>query len=292
MPSMPPSRPASRQFIDHEAGRVEENMSALIGRRNALRLLGASAAAVCPVCYNLSVAHAAPAAEAHGHDAPHWSYEGKGAPEKWGQLQADFRVCDLGLEQTPVDLKGAVRAEVGGVEPAFREAPLRVLNNGHTIQVNCQGGGQTRISGTSYELLQFHFHHPSEHLLSGKRFDLECHFVHRSASGELAVLGVFIRPGGANAALQPIWDAMPAQEGPERNAGTAVRPGDLLPRGRGFFRYAGSLTTPPCSEGVVWTVFKDPIEASPEQIRRFAQLFPVNARPVQGLHRRFLLESP
>jgi carbonic anhydrase len=147
------------------------------------------------------------------------------------------------------------------------------------------------ISGTRYELVQFHFHHPSEHLLSGKKFDMELHFVHRSEAGRLAVLGVFIQPGAANAALGPIWAAMPAEAGPARDAGAVVRPAALLPATRGYFRYTGSLTTPPCSEGVLWTVYKDPIEASPDQIRRFAALFPVNARPAQSVARRYLLET-
>jgi len=241
-------------------------------------------------------ASTAQAADAHAatpgaHAAPHWSYDGDGAPASWGRLSPDFKVCELGLEQTPIDLNGGIRASVGSVEIGFRPIPLKVLNNGHTIQVNCEPGSKSRINGTDYDLLQFHFHHPSEHLLSGKAFDLECHFVHRSAAGDLAVIGVFIKPGTENTALQPIWQAMPASETPERNAGTTIDVGDLLPQVREYFRYAGSLTTPPCSEGVLWTVFRHAIEASPEQIRRFAQLFPVNARPVMPINRRFLLES-
>ena len=262
-------------------------------RRSFLRVFGVGAAALCPICLSLTgdAARAAETAKAGGHAAPHWGYQGEGAPERWGQLSPDFRVCDLGLEQTPVDLKGAVRAELGQVEPNFQPMPLRIVNNGHTIQVNCDPGSGSRIGGARYELLQFHFHHPSEHLLAGARFDLECHFVHRNSGGELAVLGVFIRPGAHSAALEPIWDAMPAKEGPEQRAAATVRPMELLPARRTYFRYFGSLTTPPCSEGVLWTVYRDPIEASREQIQRFAQLFPVNARPVLPLHRRFLIES-
>jgi carbonic anhydrase len=168
---------------------------------------------------------------------------------------------------------------------------LRVVNNGHTIQVNADPGSSCVIGGTSYVLQQFHFHHPSEHLLSGKPFDIECHFVHRSAAGDIAVIGVFMRPGETNRALQPIWDAMPRQEGPERDAGTTYDPGALLPANPGYYRYTGSLTTPPCSQGIVWTVLQQPIEASPEQIRQFAALYKNNARPVQGHNRRYLLQS-
>ncbi|QEX24596.1 carbonate dehydratase [Hypericibacter adhaerens] len=226
----------------------------------------------------------------HG-EAAHWSYEGEAGPQNWGELSADFKVCELGFEQTPIDLKNAISAQLAGVEPDFRPMPLKILNNGHTIQVNCDPGSRSRIDGRSFELLQFHFHHPSEHLLAGRAFDLELHFVHRAESGQLAVLGVFIQQGAENAALQPIWAGMPAVAGPVQDVGTQITPASLLPTERGFFRYQGSLTTPPCSEGVLWTMFKQPIEASEDQIRKFAALFPSNARPVQGVNRRFLLQS-
>jgi Carbonic anhydrase len=194
------------------------------------------------------------------------------------------------MEQTPVDLLGAVLAETGPLEVNFPELQLTLVNNGHTIQANCAGSGHTLIAGTRFELVQFHFHHPSEHLVAGKRFPLECHFVHKSGSGQLAVLGVFIKEGAENAGLAKVFAAMPKEAGAQVPAG-AMNPGTLLPAARGYYRYAGSLTTPPCSEGVLWTVFREPIEASPAQIAQFAALFPMNARPVQGLGRRYLLES-
>jgi carbonic anhydrase len=257
-----------------------------ISRRHALRQLGLGAV-VCPACLALG-ARVGLAGTGHG---AHWGYEGDVGPDHWGELRPDFKVCELGFEQTPVDLTGAVRAELSGVQPLFQTMPLRILNNGHTIQANCAPGSKTLIGGEPFELLQFHFHHPSEHLLSGRAFDLELHFVHKSAAGQLAVLGVFIRPGAENPALAPLWAAMPAEAGDEQAVDATIAPAELLPADRGFFRYQGSLTTPPCSEGVLWTVFKTPIEASTAQIRQFAALFPVNARPAQPLHRRYLLES-
>jgi carbonic anhydrase len=139
--------------------------------------------------------------------------------------------------------------------------------------------------------LQFHLHHPSEHLLAGKNFDLECHFVHKASTGALAVTGVFIRPGAANAALKAFFESMPAKEGPEVRGGNTIDVGAVLPKSGGYFRYMGSLTTPPCSEGLTWTVHKEPIEASVEQIQKFAALFPKNARPVQKRNRRFLIDA-
>ncbi|WP_374652423.1 carbonic anhydrase [Dongia sp.] len=256
-------------------------------RRKFLQSL-AITGALCPICSALGAKFAAAQTT---HAGPHWTYEGEGGPEHWGELSPDFKVCELGFEQTPIDLTRAVSAQLTGVIPQFQPMPLKILNNGHTVQVNCQPGSRSLIDGKSFELLQFHFHHPSEHLLSGQSFDLELHFVHRSAEGQLAVLGVFIRAGAENAALVPVWAAMPKEAAEEADAGTTIALDGLLPVGRGFFRYQGSLTTPPCSEGVLWTVFKDPIEASTAQIGQFAALFPNNARPVQSLHRRFLLDS-
>ncbi len=253
-----------------------------LSRRKMLARVLAGVA--CPIC-------AAAVGQAFADGGAHWGYEGESGPEHWGGLSADFKVCELGVEQTPIDIKGATRAELAGVSPSFQPMPLKILNNGHTIQANCAPGSRTVINGQPFDLLQFHFHHPSEHLLSGKAFDLELHFVHRSEKGQLAVLGIFIAPGAENAALAPIWAAMPKEAGEEQAMGTTITPADLLPADRGFFRYQGSLTTPPCSEGVLWTVFKNPIEASPAQIRQFAELFPANARPAMPLHQRFLLES-
>lgn len=257
-----------------------------LGRRQALRtMLGAAAAAACPICSAFAEG------QAPAHAGAHWTYEGAAGPENWGELSADFKVCSLGMEQTPIDLKSSIRAETGMVEPAFQPMPLKIHNNGHTIQVHCAEGSHSAISGQKFGLVQFHFHHPSEHLLSGKATEMELHFVHKSEDGRLAVLGVFIRQGQENAALAPIWAAMPREAGEPQSVGQTIDPAALLPANRQYFRYKGSLTTPPCSEGVLWTVFRDPIEASAQQIRQFAELFPVNARPVMPLNSRFLLES-
>jgi carbonic anhydrase len=233
---------------------------------------------------------AAPGPSGSGGHA-HWSYAGNTGPEHWGTLQPDFKVCELGLEQTPIDLRASVKGEPGAVALDYKPQPLRIVNSGHTIQVNTDPGCVCSIGATRYELLQFHFHHPSEHLLAGKPFDMECHFVHRSSAGALAVVGVFIKAGARNAAFAPVFDAMPRSQGPEVRASATVDPAAMLPREGGYFRYMGSLTTPPCSEGLTWTVFRQPVEASSEQIRQFAALFPNNARPVQRTNRRFVIET-
>lgn len=261
-----------------------------LNRRHFLR----TATLGCVCCLNARYASAsepAHSASGAGPAAPHWSYAGNTGAEHWGELQPDFKVCTLGLEQTPIDLTSAMKGEAAAVALDYKPLALRIVNNGHTIQVNADAGSSCTIGAAKYELLQFHFHHPSEHLLAGKPFDLECHFVHRSSAGDLAVVGVFVKPGARNAALQSIFDAMPKLQGPELRASGAIDPAGLLPKSNSYFRYMGSLTTPPCSEGLTWTVFRQPIEASSDQIRQFAELFPNNARPVQSRNRRFLIES-
>jgi carbonic anhydrase len=248
-------------------------------------------ALACACCIKAGAAFGSEEPAHKGAAASHWSYEGEGGPEHWGALQADFKVCQLGLEQTPIDLGNGIKGDVGSVDYDYKPLPLRILNNGHTIQVNADPGSACVIGGVRYELLQFHLHHPSEHLLAGKGFDLECHFVHKASTGALAVTGVFIRPGAANTALKTFFDSMPAKEGPEVRVDNMVDIGTVLPKSGGYFRYMGSLTTPPCSEGLTWTVHKEPVEASVEQIQKFAALFPKNARPVQRRNRRFLIDA-
>lgn len=219
-------------------------------------------------------------AGADGDAAPHWSYEGATGPEHWGDLSPEFKVCQLGKQQTPIDLSSATTGEAS-IAVDYRPVPLRLVNNGHTVQAAACPDCAITIDGTRYDLAQFHFHHPSEHLVDGEAFDMEAHLVHRSAEGSLAVVGVFMKAGAHNDALAALFDHLPQDEGREVLAADRFDPAALLPASRSGFRYMGSLTTPPCSEGLVWTVFREPIEVSPEQIRKFASLFPNNARPVQ-----------
>lgn len=258
-----------------------------MNRRQVLKAIGATVA--CPICAALGGgASAALAAE-----GAHWSYEGAEGPDGWGALTPENGVCTLGKEQSPVNLMDPVAAEIGSIATEYRAQPLRIINNGHTIQVNRQHGDRIYLSGRRYDLLQIHFHTPSEHAIDGRRLDMEAHFVHRApGTGELAVLGVFIMKGREHPAIEMLWRSMPLQAGPEVYVDQSLfDPSNLLPPSRRYWRYQGSLTTPPCSETVNWTVLKTPIEASEAQIKRFASLFPMNARPIQPLNRRYLLEG-
>lgn len=253
-----------------------------MNRRHFLAASGGALLSACPVC--LGAAWAAEKGQGH-----HWAYHGSDGPEHWGKLSPDFKVCEIGTQQSPIAVDKGIRADLGSIGIDYKPMPLRIVNNGHTIQINCDPGSGCLIDGVRYELQQFHFHHPSEHLLEGRSFDLEIHFVHAATDGRLAVLGVLVQPNSDNPALTPILDAMPKEAGKETATGTPFVPATLLPTRRGYFRYHGSLTTPPCSETVLWTVFGHPILASMDQIRKFAALFPGNARPVQPVNRRMVL---
>jgi carbonic anhydrase len=250
-------------------------------RRRFLR--GLAAAATCPVCASL-----ASAAQAEG-GKPHWTYEGHEGPEHWGNLDPSYGACSIGHEQSPVNLTQATPAMVGDLDVRWRPVPLDVINNGHTIQCNTPGGGSLVVDGKEYELKQFHFHHPSEHVVNGMAHAMEVHFVHQSADKSLAVIGVFFQAGAANSTLEPIWANIPTEAGGHTSNSTMISLASFLPTREVTWRYAGSLTTPPCSEIVSWIVYQDPIEASVEQIKAFGTLFPMNARPVQGMNRRKLL---
>ncbi len=230
-------------------------------------------------------AHPAPA-----HGKPHWTYEGDSGPEHWGEMSAEFAACSAGRVQSPIDVSLASAHGERGFAASYRPVPLQVLHNGHTVQFNTPGSGELVLNGVTFELLQIHFHTPSEHVVRGQHAPLEAHFVHKSAGGALAVLGVFVIPGAENPALAALIRHLPEHETPAADhPDTAIDPSDLLPAERGFTWYLGSLTTPPCSEGVNWHVLSTPITASPEQIARLERAMGHNARPPQNLHGRLVV---
>lgn len=251
-------------------------------RRQTLKFFAGFA--LCPLC-------GAPSIAEETHAGAHWSYEGATGPAKWGSLDAANAICAKGDQQSPIDLRGPVGARQPALEIAWKKRPDTIVNNGHTIQLNFAAGDMLMMGSRRYRLTQFHFHHPSEHLVDGKPFAMEAHFVHAGEQGGLAVIGVFLKPGGANAVFNKIVSTMPAEEGPAVAADRAIDPARLLPARRRYYHYAGSLTTPPCSETVDWIVLAEPLEVAAADIARFAKLYAMNARPVQNLNRRFVLTS-
>jgi len=222
-------------------------------------------------------------------DKAHWGYEGEGGPEHWGDLDPKYAACKDGKNQSPIDIKGQIEAELAPIAIAYGAEGNEILNNGHAIQVNVAPGSKITVDGTEFELKQFHFHSPSENTVDGESFGLELHFVHADANGNLAVIGVMFKEGEANPVLAELWSQMPKNADEKVALKAKVDPSALLPADRDYYRFNGSLTTPPCSEGVRWLVMKNPLTASKAQIQQFLEVMhhannrpvqPVNARPV------------
>jgi carbonic anhydrase len=225
---------------------------------------------------------------APNHHLVHWSYGGSRNPTRWGELSEDYILCETGKSQSPIDLPQEIPADETAqpINFNYQRIPLTIKNNGHTIQVNYAPGSSIQINGETYQLLQFHFHTPSEHTVDEKAYGMEMHLVHQNHAGNFAVVGVLIEEGEENYFLQPLWDHFLESEGEKKLEKLMINAQSLLPEKREYYRYDGSLTTPPCSEGVNWYVMKTPIEASAEQIEQFMKIYQMNARPVQPLNRR------
>jgi carbonic anhydrase len=218
-----------------------------------------------------------------------WNYQNI---DHWGELSPDYHLCSTGRQQTPIDLGFVTTKELYHPTFDYRPVPLKIRHNGRTVLVQTEKGGSMIFQGENWDLLQFHFHHPSEHQIKGQSFPLEIHLVHRSARGNLAVLGILAKLGAFNPHLQTIWSHLPLEPCPEKIIpDTWVNIGLLLPNNGDFYEYRGSLSTPPCTENVLWLVWQEAIEISPQQIQQFAAIFPRNAREIQPLNGRSILHS-
>lgn len=248
-------------------------------RRYALKAL--AGLALCPIC----------APKAFTAEGAHWGYEGETGPAHWGGIDAASKVCSIGSQQSPIDITGAIKAQLPPLKIAWSKKPDTIVNNGHTIQLNFSPGNTLKVGSDSYDLVQFHFHHPSEHTIAGKNSPMEVHFVYGNASGGLAVIGVMMTEGKANPTFGKIAATMPPKQGEPVKADAAIDPAKLLPARLPYYRYSGSLTTPPCSEVVNWLLVREPVHVAKADIDAFAKLFPMNARPVQKDNRRFVLQS-
>jgi carbonic anhydrase len=220
-----------------------------------------------------------------------WSYDGLGGPEAWGRLKPEFAKCSSGLRQSPIDLRDGIQVELDPVQFSYQPSRFRVIDNGHTVQVNVAPGNFIEANGRRYELQQFHFHRPSEERIDGKQFDMAVHLVHKDLEGRLAIVAVLLQRGAAQSVVQQVWNNLPLEKGEEQAAQSPIALEKLLPAERGYYTYMGSLTTPPCSEGVLWMVMKTPVQVAPEQIGIFARLYPMNARPLQSASGRIVKES-
>ncbi|ACT58615.1 carbonic anhydrase [Hirschia baltica] len=226
------------------------------------------------------------------HENIHWAYSGPRGPAHWGEKDPANATCKTGTQQSPIDMQHTISAFANA--PQIDWTPIKngeVINNGHTLQLNVHDAGGLVQNGKTYKLIQFHFHTPSEHTIHGRHFPMEAHFVHKAEDGSLAVVGVMFAEGANNTQLDPLWWSAPSSPG-SASVAFNLDIEDLLPTNRAAFRYQGSLTTPPCSEIVDWTVLQTPLNVSKTQIAAFRALFGDNARPTQPLYRRYVLETP
>lgn len=231
--------------------------------------------------------HANPAAEMHAH----WAYEGQGGPDNWGKLRPDYATCATGKRQSPIDIHDGVKVDLEQIRFDYKTTQFRIVDNGHTVQVDVGEGSTVNVMGKRFEMVQFHFHRPSEERVNGRSYDMVVHLVHKDYDGNLAVIAVLLERGMEHPVIQALWNNIPLEQNQNLAPATPIDLNKLLPERREYWTYMGSLTTPPCSENVLWMVMKQPVPVSDEQISIFSRLYRNNARPIQPSNGRLIKES-
>ena len=221
----------------------------------------------------------------------HWTYEGEEGPQHWGEIDPTYATCGTGTKQSPINITAQNEKDLTNIVFHYQPSEVNILNNGHTVQVNYDAGSYIELDSVRYDVAQFHYHAPSEHTIDGKSFAAEIHIVHKNADGQLAVVGILLKEGAENKAFAPFINNLPAEKTDLKDAGTKINAADFLPTVQTTYRYSGSLTTPPCSEGVSWLVMTTPVELSSAQLNKLDALFENNNRPVQKLNDRPLVED-
>lgn len=238
--------------------------------------------------YMLELAHSEAVLQ---HASIHWDYEGMGGPDNWSKLDPRNAACATGQRQSPIDIRDGIKVDVEPIKFNYRPSTFRIVDNGHTVQV-AVGDSSISLTGKTYELVQFHFHRPSEEKINGQRFDMVAHLVHKADDGQLAVVAVLLEQGNENPFIQTLWNNLPLEKQLDVSPPAAtINPATLLPASPNYYTYMGSLTTPPCSEGVLWLVMKQPVAVSQDQINIFSRLYKNNARPIQATAGRLIKEG-
>jgi carbonic anhydrase len=242
--------------------------------------------------YLLAIVTAALTLAQNGKHEHEWAWEGEAGPLHWADLKPEYATCKTGKEQSPIDIRNPRQAALPAIHFDYKASPLKIIDNSHTIQVNYAPGSFITVGDHRYQLLQFHFHRPSEERIQGKSYQMVAHLVHADSEGKLAVVAVLLEKGTANSTIQEIWDKLPKTQGKEETVpGVEINASGLLPKNTAYYTYPGSLTTPPCTEGVTWLILKTPVDLSSEQIDTFAKIYPHNARPIQPLGDRVVKAS-
>jgi carbonic anhydrase len=234
--------------------------------------------------------HAAPIAPVPAHTL-HWSYEGESGPHAWAKLSPEYAKCGAGERQSPIDIREGMKLELEPIAFEYRPSSFKVIDNGHTIQANIGGYNSMRVMGRRFRLVQMHFHRPSEEAIDGRQSEMVAHLVHKDSENRLAVVAVLIDAGGRQPALQSVLNNIPLERGEEIPAAGTLDVTQMLPESKRYFTHMGSLTTPPCTEDVLWIVMKQPVKAAADQLELFARLYPMNARPIQATAGRIIKES-
>ncbi len=225
------------------------------------------------------------------NEAVHWGYTGHGSPDSWGEISPKYHTCSEGRNQSPVNVVSSLDADLEPIKVNYSKSSKEVVNNGHTIQVNVESGDSVVVDGISFELKQFHFHTPSENNIDGKSFPLEAHFVHLDKDGNIAVLALMFEEGKENSELAKIWEKMPKEANSKSSLELKNIASSLLPESKDYYRFNGSLTTPPCTEGVRWLVLKTPVTISKEQVEKFLHtMHHPNNRPIQSTNARLIVK--
>ncbi|WP_348696412.1 carbonic anhydrase family protein [Duganella fentianensis] len=267
---------------------AEADLSAKIAARLALMRANQQArvAAAAKAKKAAAVVEAAPKVYSH-----HWSYEGENGPANWGKINPEWAKCSTGNRQSPIDIRDGMKVELEQITFDYHPSSFNVTDNGHTVQVMVGGGNFITVQNRMYELIQFHFHRPSEERVNGKGYEMVMHLVHKDGEGKLAVIALLMERGRPQPVIQTVWNNLPLEKLDTMAPSSVIDPIDLIPARRDYFTFMGSLTTPPCSEGVLWLVMKEPVQASPAQMALFARLYPMNARPIQPGSGRIIKES-
>lgn len=251
----------------------------------------AATASVVPASAARRAAQRADAAAARGPGEPHWSYEGATGPEAWATLDPAYARCGSGRRQSPIDVRDGISVDLQPLDFDYRPGAFSVLDDGRTVRVDVAAGSTLAVGGRRYMLRQFHFHRPSEERLDGRGYPMSAHLVHADAEGRLAVVAVLIDGGKAHPLVQQVWNDLPLERHAPQSGAGPLDPAALLPEDRRYATFMGSLTTPPCTEGVLWIVLRQPATMSPEQMAIFARLYPMNARPLQAASGRLVKQS-
>jgi carbonic anhydrase len=294
-PSVLPQSPAAQRRSEEEAEvELSEKIAARLAEMRVKQAARAVAAAKAKQVADAKrrqqerAAVAVAAAPVHG---TRWTYEGEGGPANWSTINTDWARCATGNRQSPIDLRDGIKVDLEQINFDYHPSSFNEIDNGHTIQVTVGGGNFITVGNQTYELQQFHFHRPSEERINGKGTEMVIHLVHKSVDGKLAVVAVLLERGKQHNLVQTVWNNLPLEKHETVAPSVVLDLKEALPERREYFTYMGSLSEPPCTEGVLWLVMKQPMQASPAQMALFSRLYPLNARPVQSSYGRVIKES-